>query len=145
MKNLKKTMLVYLGLAAFAYLFDRVYSLFSHGVGSAAMASMCLWLLGLGTIVYGLLYWTAGGMEERQGYRLFYNLYNSGIAVLVTGRLLQGILEIAGSSSSHLVWYSRIAWILTAVGSIGLLATAISFIREQPRGSDPSSSASLHK
>jgi len=56
-------------------------------------------LLG-GTIFFILLGIIVPKVKFSSRYRFFYNLYNSGIALLTVGSLYTGILEIAGTNSS---------------------------------------------
>jgi len=119
-----KTVIVYAAASLFAFVTDKIYSIFSHGVGSKAMASMWIWLMCLGTVFYILLELIGRKTKKKLMNRLSFNIYNSGVAVLVTGMLLQGVLEIAGTNSDFLLYY-RIIGILLMIISIGLLFFSI--------------------
>ncbi|MDR0286467.1 MAG: alanine--tRNA ligase [Clostridiales bacterium] len=116
MKNLNKTIIVYVSLTVFAFVLNWAYSLFSHGVSSYAMEYMYLWLFGCGVVVFTLIRLFFKNITGHKRYRLFYNLYNSGVAVLLTGMLLRGILEIAGGSSPYIKFYYWVAYAFLAAG-----------------------------
>lgn len=120
MSKLNKTIITYIILSAAAFLFDKVYALFGHGVTSAWMSNMYLFLLASGAAVFTLLKLFAPNITGCKGYRLIYNLYNSGIAVFVNGMLLKGILEIAGGTSGLIRWF--------LYTGCGLIATAVIFL-----------------
>lgn len=112
MRKPTRTTYTYLLLSLFAWIFNFVYSLFSHGVTSGFMANMYLVLL-IGAVFYFLLH-QIPGVRRRRLYRVFFNTLNTSVAVLVVGMALRGIIDIAGSSSQYLDWYFDIA----AVGFI---------------------------
>ncbi len=55
--------------------------------------------------IYLLIELLLPGICQFNGYRVFYNVYNSGIAVLTTGSFLKGILDIA-ELTHHTLSYS---------------------------------------
>lgn len=114
--NLQKTIKNYILLAAGAWLFNKIYSLFGHGAASLWMSNLYLCFLGLGALIFLLLGLFIPDIVLSKGYRIFYNTYNSGIAVLINGMLLYGILEIAGGTSQIVPWFLYIG--------CGLLLTA---------------------
>jgi hypothetical protein len=114
--NLKKTIRNYIILAVGAFLLSKIYALFGHGVTSPWMSNLYLYLLGPGALAYFLISQLIPDIVWRKGYRLFYNTYNSGIAVLINGMLLYGVLEIAGGTSQIVPWFLYIG--------CGLLLTA---------------------
>lgn len=97
-----KTALVYLVVAVFCVIFDRVYALYGHGVYSAAMSLMFLYPLAGGTAVFALLWGLVPDAERIRRRTLFYNSYNSGIAALTVASALRGVFDIAGTSSPYL-------------------------------------------
>jgi uncharacterized membrane protein len=103
--KLNKTIINYLILTVAAIIFDKVYALFGHGVRSPWMSNMYLYLLGLGALVFTLFKLFIPNIMSCKGYRLFYNVYNSGVAILLNGMLLKGIFKIAGSSSQIVPWF----------------------------------------
>lgn len=115
-----KSAIIYLFMTVFAFIVDRVYSLFSHGVSSGDMSFMWLFLLCSGTVFYlalTLLY----SKTKRQPRRFALNIYNSGTAIFVTGMLLHGIFEIAGTSSVFTLYYKIAGSAFMAVGFILIL------------------------
>jgi len=118
-KNLKAAV-IYLFTAAFAFIFDRIYALFSHGVFSRDMFSMWIFLIYFGAGFYILLYFICN-KTKFQPDRLALNIYNSGAAVFVTGMLLNGIFEIAGTGSVFILYYKIAGIILMSAGFILIL------------------------
>ena len=114
-----KTVIVYIAVSLFAFVVDKVYSLFSHGVSSKSMSSMWIWLMCFGAIFYLLLELICRKTKKTTN-RLSANIYNSGVAVFVVGMLLQGILEIAGTGSDFILFF-RIAGALLMIIGAGLL------------------------
>jgi hypothetical protein len=116
-----KTAWVYLAAAAFCILFDRVYALFGHGVQSAAMSRMFLYPLLGGALMFFLQWLFVPEPCRVRHYRLLFNLYNSGLAALTVGSLLQGILEIAGTTSPYLVAFPVFGWTTLYAGLLFFL------------------------
>jgi hypothetical protein len=58
-------------------------------------------------------------------YRLWFNLYNSGVAALTAGSLLRGIFEIAGTASPYTVCFPIAGWLMIGIGAIGFLCSAM--------------------
>ena len=126
-RNLKSA-IVYSFTALFAYIFDRVYALFSHGVSSGDMSSMWIFLLCFGTVFYmilALIYIET----ERKPNNFSCNVYNSGTVVYTVGMLIQGILEIAGTSSGFILYY-RIAGISFIVIGFTLIVQDIIYYKK---------------
>jgi len=120
--KLNRTIITYIILTIGALLFDRTYSLFAHGVSSPWMSNMYLYLLGLGVLVFLLFKIFVPDIVTQKGYRLFFNTYNSGIAVLITGMLQKGILDIAGSSSQFVPWFFYTAYVFIAAAIVMFFA-----------------------
>jgi hypothetical protein len=116
-----KTAIVCLILSAAAILVDNIYALFGHGVRSAAMTYMFLYPLIGGTVFYSALNLLIGNPGEKPVYRVFKNLWNSGLAVLTVGSLLKGILEIAGAESPYVLPFQLCGWMFLAAGLALLL------------------------
>lgn len=123
----QKTVVVFLILSALAVVIDKVYALFAHGVSSDAMTWMFLYPLIQGALFYLLLGSLLPQLDCFYGYRLFYNLYNSGIAVITTGSFLKGIMDIAGTSSVYVNIYYITGYILLGAGVILLLILAANY------------------
>ncbi len=69
------------------------------------MANAYLYLLGLGALVFVLFRIFIPDIVTFKGYPFFFRTYNSGIAILINGMLLYGIIEIAGGTSSIVAWF----------------------------------------
>lgn len=123
-KQLRKASLVYLILSFTAIAADKMYDLFGHGVDSPYMTWMFLYPLLGGTLLYFLINFFAPAVVKFSGYRLFLNIYNSGIATLTFGSFLKGVFEIAGTNSDYIVLYDTVGWIFAAAGLV-LLAPLI--------------------
>lgn len=121
MKKLQKTSVIYLGISLFAILFARIYSIYSHGMSSDAMSFLFVYSLVLGSCVYGVMSLVFPRVTRSKYYRLFSNIYNTAIAVLMAGSLLKGIFEIAGSSSGLLKIYYGASYILFGIAVMILL------------------------
>lgn len=117
----KKTVGIYFIFSIFAFVVNKVYALFGHGVSSDAMTWMFLYPLAGGVLFYLLLGILLPEANRFNGYRLFYNLYNSGIALLTMGSLLKGILEIAGTKSAFTRFYYMSGYAFIAVGLLVLI------------------------
>jgi hypothetical protein len=118
--QLRKTVLVYLILTLTAIAVNNIYALFGHGVHSASMTWMFLYLLIGGGIGYFLMERFIPGVVNAGGYQLFFNLYNSGLATLTVGSFLKGILEIAGTNSPYTIVFYITGGLFTAAGLIAL-------------------------
>ena len=101
----KRQVIGYLIVAIIVFVIDRVYSIFSHGVGSLAMSTMVVSVLILGVAGYRLLGLTLHKRFTKKGVNRFIHLYNSGIATLVIGQFLKGVLDIAGTGSPYIKYY----------------------------------------
>ncbi|TWT01881.1 hypothetical protein [Planomicrobium sp. CPCC 101079] len=116
-RGVMKAASVYLAVSLFVFAAAKVYGLFGHGVASPAMTWAFLYPL-IGGGFFCLLKWRAVQIPVHSlEFRLFSNLYNSGIATLAAGRLLQGIVEIAGASSGYIVYFYT-AGIVLIVGGL---------------------------
>jgi len=76
-------------------------------------------------LILGLLVPEAGRIKA---YRPAGNLYHSGLAALTVGSLLNGVMEIAGTSSSYLPAFNICGWTLLIAG---LFIFLIALIRRQ--------------
>jgi hypothetical protein len=110
-----KTVIVYLAVSTFCFIFDKIYALFGHGVHSVSMSLMYLFPL-LGGVLPFLLLTLIPLAEEVRHYRPLYNCYNSGIATLTAGSAINGVLEIAGTSSPYLTAFYVFGWSMLIIG-----------------------------
>lgn len=109
-----KASLAWLISSFFCILIDRIYSLFAHGVSSAAMDYMFLLPLLGGTLLFTITFFT-----HRFAFSRFtFNLWNSGTATVTVAMLLQGVFEIAGTSSRYttVLYILGCSEMLSAVG-----------------------------
>ena len=104
-KEHKKILLTYLGIAIGCIVVDRIYSVFGHGVYSAAMSLMFLYPLLAGVIYFIFFVLLLKKVHLYFGFRLFKNLYASMVTLLTVRSFLQGIFEIAGTNSPYLVYF----------------------------------------
>jgi hypothetical protein len=91
------------------------------------MTWMFLYPLIGGGILYLLLAILLPELNRFAGYRLFYNIYNSGIALLTTGSLLKGIMEIAGTGSVYLKFYYTLGYIMIGAGILLMFVLAANY------------------
>ena len=114
--QIRRTVRNYLCLTAVAVLIDNIYALFGHGVRSPAMYLLFLYPLLGGALVYLLIGRFVPHMGSHEKYRLFYNVHNSGVAILAAGSLLSGILDIAGTASAYVPLFYAVGWIFVLAG-----------------------------
>ncbi|HEM3619086.1 TPA: hypothetical protein ACGO6Q_001636 [Streptococcus suis] len=96
-----RTFISYLAMAAFLFIFSRIYESLSYGEVSVFMHYMfCATLVG-GILLLGLL------QVKPNLSRMTYNLWNSGIATITAGCLLRGIINLSGRSTTldQPYWY----------------------------------------
>lgn len=120
--SLKCSIEIYLLLSILCIIIDNIYALFGHGVTSASMTCMFLYPLLGGTLIFVLIALTVPTAVKAFGFRLSFNLYNSGIAALTTASFLNGILEIAGADSPKTILFYLTGWSMTALGVLTFLA-----------------------
>lgn len=121
-----KTVLVYIILTIVCIAIDNIYALFGHGVRSASMSLMFLYPLVGGALVYLLIGLLIPWFNHHENYRLFYNIYNSGIAILVVGSLLKGILDIAGTASPYVILFFVMGWSFVTIALVIAVKTRLS-------------------
>ncbi|HEM3610669.1 TPA: hypothetical protein U1C83_001490 [Streptococcus suis] len=96
-----RTFISYLAMAAFLFIFSRIYESLSYGEVSVFMHYLfCATLVG-GILLLGLL------QVKPNLSRMTYNLWNSGIATITAGCLLRGIINLSGRSTTldQPYWY----------------------------------------
>lgn len=120
-RQILKTVIVYLALSAFCIIFDRVYAMFGHGIRSDSMSFMFLYPLVGGALLFTMLRLFIPQAAGYRYYRLFFNLYNSGIAALTVKSMLEGIFEVAGTSSPYMIVFTVCGWMMIITGLIILL------------------------
>lgn len=120
-KQILKTAIIYFVVAAFCIIFDKVYAVFGHGVYCASMSLMFLYPLIGGGVLFLLLWLFILNADDVKYYRFYYNCYNSGIAALTIGSILNGIFKIAGTSSAYVAVFIVCGYILSIIGFLGYL------------------------
>lgn len=110
-----KPALVYMAITAFCLVFCAIYEIFSFGEHSLFMRMMFMVPLLGGAAPFGLLAVSETPVTISRGA---FNLWNSGLAVHVSGCLVRGIIEISGRVCDYDHYY----WI--AGGIMLLLAFA---------------------
>jgi hypothetical protein len=114
-----KTVIVYGILSASAVAAEKIYGIFGHGVTSPAMTWMFLYpLLGGVALSLALLKFLPR-IYHTPGFRIWYNLYNSGIAALTAGSFLKGVYEIAGASTGSAGIFMIAGALMSASGILG--------------------------
>ena len=129
--SLLKSSLVYMGVAIFSLLFGLIYNHYGHGVTSNAMTYLFVYPLAGGTVFYMIIKMLFPLITGFTGYRMFFNLYNSGLAALMAGSLLTGIVEIAGTESVYIkfFYYTGGGMILAGFMVLGMLMVNYKKIR----------------
>lgn len=116
--DIKKQGLIYIVATLLCILFAMIYEFFSHDVYSNFMIyAFCIPLI-FGVVVYYALYLLK---IKKIPSKFESNLYNAGIATLTFGSIMQGILEIYGTTNSKIYVYP-------IVGTIFVLTSVILFI-----------------
>ncbi len=92
-------------------IFGAVYELFSHGVWSCFMIGAFAFPLLLGAIPFFLMQKRGKPFPRRAA-----ELVHAGVAALTVGSILQGVLEIYGTSNPFMIVYWVAGGTLTAIG-----------------------------
>lgn len=123
-KYLAKTGFIYILISIFCMVFGLIYEYYSHGVYSNYMIYAFAFPL-----VGGALPFTVMSLYKikRLPNRLTFNLYNSGIATLTIGSIMQGVINIYGTTNNLLIVF----WVVgIALSLISLLLYFISDTRK---------------
>ncbi|MGN0504976.1 MAG: hypothetical protein ACI4FZ_00330 [Lachnospiraceae bacterium] len=114
-KRATKTAFVYLLISIFCALFGAVYEMFSHEVYSFFMIYAFAFPLIGGTLPFFILH-----LARAKVYPDTFSgtLYHSGIATVTVGSIVQGILEIYGTTNLLTKYYWMIGFLLIGSGSI---------------------------
>ncbi len=108
----KKPLFIYIGVTAFVGLFSAVYEYFSHGVYSAPMI-----LAFLVPLVLGVLVELLGRRWPRLVASAWSNIFRSfAIATLTVGMILTGVMEIYGTTNSHVIYFFVAGGVMLLVG-----------------------------
>ena len=116
-----KTAFVYLLISLFLVLFGAVYEIYSHQVYSFYMLYAFAFPLAGGVLPFSAIH-----LWGTQWYPNLWTrrLYHAGIATLSVGSIIQGVLEIYGTTNALARWY----WI---IGTGLVLLSIISFCAER--------------
>lgn len=108
-----KISFVYLLISLFCVLLGAVYEYFSHEVYSAYMIYAFVFPLSGGVLPFSAL--SLYGSRKFPG-RLSVNLYNSGVATLTVGSIVQGVVDIYGTTNVliRIYWYVGLALMVIA-------------------------------
>ena len=109
-----KTALIYLLISLFCALFGAVYEMFSHEVYSFYMLYAFTFPLAGGTLPFLAM----SLFRKRYPKTIARNIYHSGIATLTVGSIIQGVLEIYGTTNHLTGLYWLVGVILLFAGII---------------------------
>lgn len=113
MSSLRKTSIAYAALSLLSIIIAFIYPVFGHNKYSVYLFVVCPVLAVPGAVFFFCLReWVAG----EKGYRLFLNAFNFGVAAIVCGLLLSGVLDIAGGASEIVIWFFYIGALSVAFG-----------------------------
>lgn len=124
-----KTIIVYLAVSIFLIIVNKVYAIFGHGVSSGYMTWMFLYTLLGGSVFYLLIGLLQPELVKYSGYRAFYNLYNSGIALMTVGSFMKGVFEIAGTDSPFVAYYFMIGFLFITAGFVIIVRSFFKNVR----------------
>ena len=113
-KRFKKTVISYTLITIFFFAFSRVYEAFSFGETSVHMHYLFAVPL-IGGILLAILL-----KALPQFSRISFNLWNSAVAIITTGTLFRGIVNLSGRSTTldAPYWYVGISFAILAILSI---------------------------
>lgn len=113
-KQIFRTGYGYLVISLLCALFGAVYEYFSHEVYSAYMIYAFAFPLVLGTFILFTILLIHCKLPDR----LSLNIYNAGVATFTVGSILEGVLEIYGTSNPLLSLYWYVGAFLTGLGAL---------------------------
>lgn len=128
MRRMHRVVMGYALISLLVFAASSLYNVFARGVTSLPMLHAFYYPLFLGMFVHMLLIFRERSVRfaGSTGYRLFENVYNSGVACLTVASILTGIFEIAGTDSPYLPFLTYAGWGLVGVGAVLLLFLQIS-------------------
>ncbi len=124
-KLLKSFIIIYTFATIFVAIFGGIYELFSHGVYSYYMIYAFIYPLLIGVVPYMIMLFTKVNLIPG---KLSFNIYNSGVATLTIGSIVEGVLEIYGTTNKQIFvyWIAGIQFVL-----IGMLLYLIGTLFEK--------------
>ena len=113
-KRFKKTVISYTLITIFFFAFSRIYEAFSFGETSVYMHYLFTVPL-VGGIILAILLKVLPYFS-----RISLNLWNSAVAIITTGTLFRGIVNLSGRSTTldAPYWYVGISFVILAILSI---------------------------
>ena len=119
-KRFKKTVISYTLITIFFFAFSRIYEAFSFGETSVHMHYLFAVPL-VGGIILAILLKAFAYFS-----RLSLNLWNSAVAIITTGTLFRGIVNLSGRSTTldQPYWYVGIGFMILAILSIFLKSSS---------------------
>ena len=114
-----KTALVYTAIMAFCLVFCAIYEIFSFGEHSLFMRTMFMIPLLGGAAPFALLSVIENPPQISRGA---FNLWNSGLAVHISGCLVHGIIEISGRVCDYDNYYWSISGVFLLLALINQTA-----------------------
>lgn len=127
MRRLHRITVGYAAISLFVFLASSLYNVFARGVTSLPMLHAFYFPLFLGMFLHMFLIFRERNVHfaGSRGFRLFENVYNSGVACLTVSSILQGIFEIAGTDSPYLPFLTYAGWVLVGLGGLLLLSLQV--------------------
>lgn len=124
-KRFKKTIISYTQITIFFFIFSRIYEAFSFGETSVHMHYLFVVPL-VGGILLTMFLKVLPYFS-----RISLNLWNSDVAIITTGTLFRGIVNLSGRSTTldALYWYVGIGFVI-----LTLLSIVINPIRIKKKG-----------
>ncbi|MDU7073870.1 MAG: hypothetical protein E6334_01140 [Streptococcus peroris] len=119
-KRFKKTTISYTLITIFFFAFSRIFEAFSFGETSVHMHYLFAVPL-VGGIILAILLKALAYFS-----RLSLNLWNSAVAIITTGTLFRGIVNLSGRSTTldQPYWYVGIGFMILAILSIFLKSSS---------------------
>ena len=114
-KKYEKVALIYLIVSVFCALFGAIYEHFSHGVYSYFMLYAFAFPLAGGALPALLI---SLRTAEFSPWSISEWLYHSGIATFTVGSIIQGVLEIYGTTNRLTQWYWYVGAALIAAAAL---------------------------
>lgn len=118
MKRLRRITIAFIIITGLVFAAGMVYQLFGRGVVSPYMRLAFIYPL-----LFGVLFNLLLMIVQKQlpfvgtvGFRLYSNIYNTGIAALTLYSFLMGVMDIAQAASPWTPFLAYIGWTCIAVG-----------------------------
>lgn len=132
-KHIAKRGYIYLLISLFCVLFGAVYEHFSHEVYSGYMIYAFVFPLVGGTLP--LMSMVLFGYSHLPG-RITLNLYNSGIAALTVGSIMEGVMEIYGTTNGTLQIYWMVGFGFAGIGLLLYVIGLLTVRKDKSRKED---------